>query len=62
MAPTWAGPGLLASIVAKHQEFEGGPLMKKFFSAEKSLTMPKKLKGGTLWDFQHPFCRKTSKN
>ena len=23
--------------------------------------MPKKLKGGTLWDFQHPFYRKTSK-
>ena len=23
--------------------------------------MPKKLKGGTLWDFQHPFCRKTAK-
>ena len=24
--------------------------------------MPKKLKGGTLWIFQHPFCRKTPKN
>ena len=23
--------------------------------------MPKKLKGGTLWIFQHPFCRKTPK-
>ena len=23
--------------------------------------MPKKLKGGTLWDFQHPLCRKTPK-
>ena len=23
--------------------------------------MPKKLKGGNLWDFSTPFCRKTSK-
>ena len=27
----------------------------------ESLTMPKKRKGRTRWDFQHPFCRKTSK-
>ena len=27
--------------------------MKKSF-LKKSLTMPKKLKGGTLWIFQHP--------
>ena len=31
---------------------------KKF----KSLTMPKKLKGGPLGIFQHPFRRKTPKN
>ena len=34
--------------------------MKKKF-LKKSLTTPKKLKGGTLWIFQHPFCRKTPK-
>ena len=28
----------------------------------ESLTMPEKLKGGTLEIFQHPFCRKISKN
>ena len=38
----------------------GALLVKKNFS-KKSLTMPKKLKGGTLWIFQHPFCRKTPK-
>ena len=34
--------------------------MKKNFW-EKSLTMPKKLKGRPFGGFQHPFCRKTSK-
>ena len=33
---------------------------KKFL--KKSLTMPKKLKGGPFGIFQHPFCRKTQKN
>ena len=28
---------------------------------KKSLTMPKKLKGGPFGIFQHPFCRKTQK-
>ena len=51
----------LTSIVAKHQKIEGDTLVKIKVS-EKSLTMPKQLKGGTLWVFQHPFCRKTSKN
>ena len=49
MAPTWAGPGLLTSIVAKHQKIEGGHF-GEFFS--RSLTMPKKTeRGTTLWDF-----------
>ena len=34
----------------KHQKIEGEFFGEKAFSA-KSLTMPKKLKGGTLWDF-----------
>ena len=34
-------------FVAKHQKIEGGPFGEKFFLKE-SLTMPKKLKGGTL--------------
>ena len=34
--------------------------MKKKF-LKKSLTMPKKLKGGPFGIFQHPFCRKTPK-
>ena len=33
------------SIVAKHQKIEG---RKKLKNSERSLTMPKKLKGGTL--------------
>ena len=35
------------SIVAKHQKLKGDPL-GKFFFHEKSLTKPKKLKGGPL--------------
>ena len=38
----------------------GTLLWKKNF--EKSLTMQKKLKGGPFGIFQHPFCRKISKN
>ena len=34
--------------VAKHQKNAGGPLGKSFFS-KKSLAVPKKMKGGTLW-------------
>ena len=37
------------------------PLMKNCF-VKKSLTMPKKLKGGPCGIFQHLFCRKTSEN
>ena len=46
--------------VAKHREIEWG---KHLFS-EKNLGAEKKLKEGTLWDFQHPFWRwrKTAKN
>ena len=45
--------------VAKHREIEWG---KHLFS-EKNLGAEKKLKEGTLWDFQHPFWRwrKTAK-
>ena len=32
--------------VAKHEKIE-----EKHFFSGKNLTMPKKLKGGTLWDF-----------
>ena len=39
----------LTSIVAKHQKVEGGIFFKK------SLTMPKKLKGGTIWEFSTTF-------
>ena len=31
----------------------------KIFIIGKKSQCRKKLKGGTLWDFQHPFCRKT---
>ena len=44
-----------------NQKKIGGALLVKNFSLKKSLTKPKKLKGGTLWIFQHPFCRKTPK-
>ena len=37
-----------------------GPFYGIFF--EKSLTMPKKLKGGPFGIFQNPFCPKISKN
>ena len=47
--------------VAKQQKIEGGPFGEKLFSEKKSHNA-EKLIGGTLWDFQHPFCRKTSKN
>ena len=34
--------------VAKHQNIEGGTLWGKIFFRKKSLTMPKKVKGGPL--------------
>ena len=47
MAPTWAGPGLLTSTVAKHQKIEG-PLVKKFFGKSQCR---KKTEKGTRSDF-----------
>ena len=41
-----------ASIVAKHQKIERRPFGEKH--SKKSLTMPKKLKGGPFEIFQHP--------
>ena len=36
--------------VAKHQKkMQGDPLGKKFFFEKKSLAVPKKMKGGSLW-------------
>ena len=51
----------LTSIVAKHQierwkKFGEQNFQKKFHNAEKNW------KGGPFWIFQHPLCRKTSKN
>ena len=43
--------------VAKHEKIEE----KKIYFREKISQCRKKLKGGTLWDFQDPFCSKTSK-
>ena len=43
------------------RSWRGDPLEKKQIF-EKSLTMPKNWKGGPFGVFQHPFCRKTSKN
>ena len=61
MPKNWKGdPSGFFNIhsIAKHQKIEG----RKFLFSEKNLTVPKKnWKGGTLWDFQHPFCRKTAK-
>ena len=37
-----------------------GPFYEKYF-LEKSLTMPKKLKGGTLWDFPTSILSQNSK-
>ena len=45
--------------VAKHEKIEGGPFGGKI--PKKSLTVPKKTKGGPFGIFQHPFCRKTAK-
>ena len=35
--------------VAKHQKNAGGPFGEKFFFRKKSLAVPKKMKGGSLW-------------
>ena len=45
-------------FVAKHQKIEGG----KFLVSEKNFTVPKKLKGGTLWDFPTSILSQNSKN
>ena len=44
--------------VAKHEKIEEN---KNFHFREKSHNAEKKLKGGPIEIFQHPFCRKTSK-
>ena len=36
-------------FVAKHQKIDGETLRGKIFFRKKSLTMPKKTKGGPLW-------------
>ena len=43
--------------VAKHQKIEGG----RDFIFGNSLTMPKKLKGGTVWDFSTSIRSQNSK-
>ena len=43
--------------VAEHQKIEGG----KFLFSEKNLTVPKKLKGGTFWDFPTSILTQNSK-
>ena len=50
-------PSILSQIIKK---IEGGPLLVKFFFL-KSLTMPKKLKGGTLWVFSTSVLSENSK-
>ena len=45
--------------VAKHETIEEN---KNFYFREKISQCRKKLKGGPFGIFQHPFCRKTSKN
>ena len=35
--------------VAKHQKNAGGPFREKIFFREKSLAVPKKMKGGSIW-------------
>ena len=35
--------------VAKHQKNAGGPFGEKNFFRKKSLAVPKKMKGGSLW-------------
>ena len=46
--------------VAKHRKNAGGPFGEKNF--RKKVSQCRKTERGTLWGFQHPFCRKTSKN
>ena len=41
---------------------KGGTLWRRNKLSNKSLTMRKNWKGGPFGVFQHPFCRKTSKN
>ena len=43
--------------VTKHQKIEG----ENFLFSDKNLTMPKKLKGGTLWDFSTSILSQNSK-
>ena len=44
--------------VAKHEKIEEN---KKFLFSEKNLTVPKKLKGGNLWDFPTSILSQNSK-
>ena len=50
-----------SSILSQIMKKIGGALLVKKIFWKKSLTMPKKLKGGPFGIFQHPFCRKTKK-
>ena len=47
----------LKGFVAKHQKIEG----EKILLSEKNLTVPEKLKGGTLWDFPTSILSQNSK-
>ena len=50
-------------VVKYQRNWRGDPLKrKKFKKFRKKVSMPKNWKGGPLGVFQHPFCRKTSKN
>ena len=52
-----------SKIAKGHQRFKvfSSTALKNFFF-EKSLTTPKKLKGGPFGIFLYPVCRKTQKN
>ena len=62
--PNWRTRGdnlrfFIHSVAIKKNE--GGALLVKKFFMKKSLTMPKKLKGGTLWDFSTSVLSENSK-
>ena len=60
--PTKNDTGIFKHFCRKtSNHLEGDPLGKTFFSA-KGLTIPKKTERGTICDFRHPFCHRTSKN
>ena len=63
--PNWRTRGdtlkFFIHSVANHQKNEGGALLVKKNFLKESLTMPKKLKGGTLWDFSTSVLSENSK-